>query len=84
MTDAPPKLVLNVVPPTIRGPLPLAVDGSVWMIPALSRAVHVEGIRAAYVMTPDGSVFCFNGEGQIPLPKDLQRALKAKYFGPLI
>lgn len=85
MTEAPPtKLVLRVIKPTIRGPLPVAVDGVVWMVPALSRVAHAEGVRAAYVCTPDNAVHCLTGDGEVPLPRDLQKALRRKYFGPLI
>jgi hypothetical protein len=74
------KLVLKVVPPTIRGPQPLAVDGKIWTIPALSRAIHAEHVRACYVLTPDGAIHCLLADGEVPLPKDLQRALKRRYF----
>lgn len=74
--------MLRVTRATFGGTQPLTVGRSTYGIPPGARVAHARpgGVLLTYVLNVDGVVHCLIEAGEVPVPSDLQRPLKNRYF----
>ena len=73
---------LEVADSSLTGNQPVTVGKNVHLIPQGARVAHVKnGSRQLAYVLHDNRVHCLINSGEIEVPDELQRLVKAKVFG---
>jgi len=75
-------MTLEVTDAALTGNQPVTVGKKVHLLPQRARVAHVKnGPRQLAYVLHESRVHCLINSGEIPVPDELQRLVKAKVFG---